>query len=303
MGILQSEDGPTRAFLRERHLLGRSRVCSLRLRHERASSEHAVLLWRDGVWWVRDLGSRNGTWLDGKRLESGAEHALLVGARLHFGARDCAWTLVSAEPPFAFAVAADARAVRAEGGLLELPGADDPVVVHQLGPDTWVADRRTGLARVDDQQTLEVGGRIWTVHLPGAVPRTQTAERLHVADLRLVFRVSRDEEHVHLIAETPSEDAIDLGARAHHYLLLTLARLRAEDAARPDLNRAEHGWVDKDRLSRLMGEDDNILHTHIHRARKQFARAGVDRAAELIERRLGAGALRIGAERFVFAAP
>jgi pSer/pThr/pTyr-binding forkhead associated (FHA) protein len=32
------------------------------------SRHHAVLNWREGVWWVRDLGSRYGTFVNGQQV-------------------------------------------------------------------------------------------------------------------------------------------------------------------------------------------------------------------------------------------
>ena len=32
------------------------------------SSSHATLTFRDGAWWLTDLGSRNGSWVNGARI-------------------------------------------------------------------------------------------------------------------------------------------------------------------------------------------------------------------------------------------
>ncbi len=32
------------------------------------SAEHALLTWREGSWWIEDLGSKNGTFLNGVRV-------------------------------------------------------------------------------------------------------------------------------------------------------------------------------------------------------------------------------------------
>lgn len=47
------------------------------------SALHAELLRRGHDWYVRDLGSRNGTWLDGGRVEG--ESLLRTGSRVRFG--------------------------------------------------------------------------------------------------------------------------------------------------------------------------------------------------------------------------
>lgn len=49
------------------------------------SSRHAVILRRDAAWWLEDLGSTNGTWVGGRRLESGVPEPIRSGDLLQFG--------------------------------------------------------------------------------------------------------------------------------------------------------------------------------------------------------------------------
>ena len=48
--------------------IGRAESCDLRVDSAQVSREHAELLDRGGVWFVRDLGSTNGTLLNGKKV-------------------------------------------------------------------------------------------------------------------------------------------------------------------------------------------------------------------------------------------
>jgi len=50
--------------------VGRGKDCSLKLPDRRVSRVHCVLVHRDGRWWIEDRGSRNGTFLNGRRIES-----------------------------------------------------------------------------------------------------------------------------------------------------------------------------------------------------------------------------------------
>ncbi len=48
--------------------LGRSRECDCVLTDPTASRRHACVRYRDGSWWLRDLGSFNGTYVNGCRV-------------------------------------------------------------------------------------------------------------------------------------------------------------------------------------------------------------------------------------------
>ncbi len=45
--------------------LGRAPTNTIALADDTASLEHALISWRSGKWWLEDLGSRNGTRLNG----------------------------------------------------------------------------------------------------------------------------------------------------------------------------------------------------------------------------------------------
>ena len=87
--------------------------------------------------------------------------------------------------------------------------------------------------------------------------------------------------------------SLDLGSRAHHYTLLTLARARLEDRA-ANVPAAEEGWLYRDELARRLAQDDNLVHTHIHRARRQFAKAGFLDASSVVQWRASNHKVRLG---------
>jgi hypothetical protein len=57
-------------LVRDRPLtLGRGQHCDVVLRHDTVSRSHAELRRHGAGWYVSDLGSSNGTWIDGRRVE------------------------------------------------------------------------------------------------------------------------------------------------------------------------------------------------------------------------------------------
>ena len=63
--------------------IGRGSSCQVRLSDDVVSRKHAEVLFIGDRWWLRDLGSANGTFIDGRRIEHAA---LQNGARIRFGA-------------------------------------------------------------------------------------------------------------------------------------------------------------------------------------------------------------------------
>jgi pSer/pThr/pTyr-binding forkhead associated (FHA) protein len=49
-------------------VIGRGSDCQIRLDDDYSSTRHARVFQSEGEWWVEDLGSTNGTYLDGQRV-------------------------------------------------------------------------------------------------------------------------------------------------------------------------------------------------------------------------------------------
>ena len=65
-------------------VLGRSAKCDIPIDDPFLSQRHASFLWRDGVCYLQDMGSTNGTFLNGKRAE-GDPIELLSGDKIELG--------------------------------------------------------------------------------------------------------------------------------------------------------------------------------------------------------------------------
>jgi pSer/pThr/pTyr-binding forkhead associated (FHA) protein len=73
--VVRGEDGRKIGShqLRETLQVGRADACHVRLEDRYASQFHARLYPRNGSWYVEDLGSTNGTYLNRQRLNGSAE--------------------------------------------------------------------------------------------------------------------------------------------------------------------------------------------------------------------------------------
>lgn len=297
MGNLLQAGLQRRVTLDARVLVGRSPKCDLQLRHPSISGEHAILQWNGHTWGVRDLGSRNGTRVNGAPVDPSAGQVLVAGDALQFGHYPVEWTLESDAAPEARAVCAESgETLRLEAGVLTLPSLDAPEAIVYPDPlRGWVFESLHEERGVEDLETLTVAGRSWRLHLPVEHAETLGPQSFApcLAEVALVFGVSADEEHVQLEA-TVGQAVVDLGSRAHTYALLTLARLRMRDAADPDLAAAEHGWVYQEELLRMLRLTRTQLNLQVFRARKQFEDLAVQDGRTIIERRPDSRQLRLG---------
>jgi hypothetical protein len=299
MAVLEQSGTKVRCHLLARHLVGRSSLAHLRLTDPSVSAEHAIVSWSGREWEVHDLGSRNGTTVDGRRLGPQERAPLARGASIGFGSEPHLWRLADDGPPVAIALPADGgEAVAGEHGLLALPDRDDPVLtVYRDATGGWVCDRDGAIELVTSGREVVAGERRFTLHLPDVVARTlDAAERpLSLETITLAFRVSRDEEYVALAARA-GDRAIDLGARAHHALLLALARARLRDRE-ADVSESSRGWVYQEELGEGLGLDEAHLNVTIFRCRQQIAGAGIAGAAAIVERRRPTRQIRLGVPR------
>lgn len=282
------------ARLATRTTVGRSPGCVLQLRGRRVSGEHAAITWTGEVWSVRDLGSRNGTWLDERKLEPGELAVLEVDGLLAFGDPDDRWRVEKVRPPTPFATAlGDGAAVDAYGGVIALPSSSDPQVMVFATPDGWMAEDEGGARVVHDQAVLVADGQPWRLALPEVLEQTLTARGARPREgdapgLRL--RYSRDEEYVES-AVWDGEGWVEVPFRAPHYMLVVLARERAADA---EASPADRGWMHVERLAEAMGIGPRTVNVHVCRLRQQFGELGL---VGLLERRPGTGQIRLGLER------
>lgn len=279
-----------------RCIVGRGRAAGIRVDDGRVSSEHARLTWARGQWTLRDLGSRNGTYVNGKRLKAGQDAVLKRGARVGFADAECAWTLVDAAGPEACARdQVTGELTQAQDGLLALPSAEEPtMVVFEDRSGVWQAELDGDPVRVEDGEVVVVGERSFALHLPTTDDATIDVSgggwRLDQIELR--FQVSGDQEDCAMTVVHPG-GPMALPARVFHYMLMLLAKQRIEDKAE-GVEPPEQGWVYADELAQSLQMEDTRLNVQIFRARQELGKLGVGGAAGLVERRRGSKKIRIG---------
>src|SRR5262249_55524982 len=146
----------------------------------RASAEHAVIAWSGERWEVRDLGSLNGTWLDGRRLTACERAAIQRDSRLAFGGGD-SWIVADDAPlgPGASNKGTD-ELVHSASGILALPSPDNPrVTIFRRADGQWLAEFGMEVRSVADRDQLDIDGACWSLFLhseSGRVPETPKAD-------------------------------------------------------------------------------------------------------------------------------
>lgn len=174
--------------------IGRGEDCGLRIVHPSVSRLHAELHYRRDGWQLRDLGSKNGSYVEGQRLQ--AEDALELHrmAWLRFGDVYCEFTLLEdAEAAHAEAgrrarrAAATAHTARLDGaqkldelldaslrGVLELAQCDRGFVLLDQG--TAVAGPRFVVAASQSLDPAALAERVFSGSV-GAVQRALARRR------------------------------------------------------------------------------------------------------------------------------
>src|SRR5271166_5278433 len=70
--LMPLDGGPPVEVAKEMMLIGRQEECDLRLDHKSVSKMHCVIVKTDGLLLLRDLGSTNGTRVNGTRVRRAA---------------------------------------------------------------------------------------------------------------------------------------------------------------------------------------------------------------------------------------
>lgn len=305
--LRDSENG--RSYpLRAHHTVGRCAERSDTVINSPITSRiHLSLEWDGRCWHIRDL-SKNGTWLGDRRLNANESVPVRLGDRIHIGSPDMPpLEFVDAAAPVSglMGVTPDTQDLALEPFVF-LPDQQEPeaVLIYSFQRHTWMLHPMEQEIVQGNERVvlhgdyLRYGGREWQVFLAETERTTELSAgpEQQLEDIEFVFDLSQDEEHTGLNLRCADQE-IKLGERSHHYLLMHLARLRAEHA-REGHDGKTQGWVENEQIKRDLGLDMPHINIMIFRARKQIAESlehGLD-SEHLIER--GKGRMRFGGSRF-----
>ncbi len=269
------------------------------------SKLHAAIEWNGHHWCIKNLGL-NGTWINGVSLNQGDSHTLVAGDEIHFAEqRDPGFKVIDTAAPADMLWPLDTdphitAPIRLSRYHL-LPDGNTPELALYFNEDSLQWLREPLHQHQEEPQVLSDGDLVqfastnWQFIRAQIVGPTEVKGSRHVNDYEYVFNMSLDEETTQL--ELRHQQTLDLAVRTHHYLLLQLARHRAEDAGR-GLDSRSQGWVYADQLAAELGVDSTHMNIQIFRARKQLADTLPDALGQqsLIERR--GGKIRFGCEKF-----
>ena len=228
-----------------------------------ASRMHATIFWDRGMWVLQDSSS-NGTYVNGKLIHRGSAHHLHLGDLINFASLSGdTWRIVDLSPPNSLLIpVTPGLPTVVLKDLTVLPNEDQPEnTLYISASGHWVCESESGVSVLKTGDLVGSREQAWR------------------------FVVSQNEEHV-AMKLIMGEQEYDLGQRNHHYLLLILARKRLEDIAQ-GLRASEQGWIDKELLSKMLGQSENHINIQIYRFRKQIVKllSNSTRLPQAIERR------------------
>ncbi len=261
------------------------------------SKIHAVIEWNGQAWEIRDLG-RNGTWIDQQKLPSAKNTALRTGQTISFASQTKnSWKVENLDAPANLLLGLNDSSITEKLSHYHLlPNSTSPLAAlfHCGTRGLWILESHTdnninscsNETIVNHNDCISIGDHKWQLFL-----NTEQQQTLNITDnpssidqVAFHFDVSLDEEHTQLKLDHQYE-TIDLGERSHHYLLLHLARLKAEHANQGVDNKSQ-GWINNEQLAKELGIDVSHINIQIFRARKQIADE-FPGATDLLQRRRG----------------
>lgn len=288
--------------------IGRDPRCTNVLRGDAVSRFHARIRWNGNQWTVKDLGSRNGTYINGRRKATGESHRMQVGDRLLFGDRNEEYLFADESEPSSCLVTYDKQGNETQillSHLLPLPSEERPLCTIFSGNDNiFYFENETGdILPLEHGQQIIVDATVYQTVLangPNDSPQTLKEELLlrdAQEEVHLDIAVAPDEESAEVIVHIGDSKHI-LQPKVHFYLLAHLARIRASQTPSPvapslESREDSNGWVDCEVICDDLLINREHLAQQVFRVRQDFKKCHPVIAERIIDRRLR-GKVRIG---------
>lgn len=293
MAMLENQTTKETVLLRAHHDIGRRRAINGTVLTDKVVSQvHASIRWEGAQWKIIDH-SRNGTWLNGNRLKPGQLTDLQERDNLQFGSPEQPlWSLVNCAPPQSMLIPVTKGLPTIKLKRFHvLPDEQNPEIsLYVDNNGQWICESESSVVTLADGDIVYHGANLWRFFCAEPVDDTidyETALSFGLDSIHFNFQVSLDEEHTFLKVSWKKK-VIDLGERAHHYLLLILARQHLADQT-SGIAPNEQGWLDMTELSEMLDLDISHINIQIFRARQQIIKAFPDvmYLPQIVERRVG----------------
>jgi hypothetical protein len=321
--MLVSQDGADRVEFGASLTVGRHPFNELVLGHPRISARHATLEWNPEGWVLRDLGSSNGTTVNGHRIV--AQHSVVEGDRIRFG-EVSTWLVARLTPPAAepaalavveFTASSRCVSVFSDRFLIGTGPPCDLVVREWV---TGCSPIRLVLFEESGGMWAEVAGGVDGVELDdapwsGNEVALDRPRSVRLGPTRLTLRPAEDSASLasterarsgsksyaldlFLSFDGPAEGTIRVLHEGREWMVRTGQRFMLLFL----LARARGDWVADDALkldlwgrAGLRDMDPSALHKLIYDTRQLFIQRGVD--GWFIEKNAGRTRLRLSPER------
>lgn len=160
LGVMRPLGGGDEIPLKKEELtIGRRPNCDIQLDFENISGKHCLLKFVRGTWHVRDLGSTNGTTVNGQRISS--EHGLLsddeLGIAGHFFALDYDAAAPSSVMDANMILEEEMTESPRQHSLMELAGLENSEAPSRRGPARAPAQPKRSPDR-SSRQPVDNGG-------------------------------------------------------------------------------------------------------------------------------------------------
>jgi hypothetical protein len=244
------------------------------------SRMHGALKFTTIGWCYSDY-SKNGTWINRRRVERGEERRLRVGDTLAFGGPSApAWRFAAegAPAPLAHRPEDGKLVLLSESGTL-LPDEDLPLAeVYKDKDGNWWIEQQDITTPVRGARSV-IAGLGWELHIPNLVATIPIDEfgTIPLEDVTLHLRPVRPESAEGWIEHSGGRSTVF--RHEHWAVALALAEHQFEGGV---LTKA---YVDNSLVASAVGKPEGHLATHFSRIRKDLASAGVVDARGAIDAR------------------